>query len=212
MFKSILAWVTGSVLVVVGFFRALVICELRLNSQQAEFLLREVRSRGWCWVLSTELVDDVLPKIFSAYCRLNKITFKMYLEERMLRAGFQSVDTVAHVTLARWNIGRMTRLLLAVTSDEDNEIPIYILQPWDARKIGSLEIPETVSKPYVSNALYDSIDPEVRDVVIGSRDKLGALFYGPPGNGKSYLIRHFAMKYKLPLYIVSFTEDLDNTL
>ena len=47
-------------------------------------------------------------------------------------------------------------------------------------------------------------------VISGERRKTGVIFHGDPGNGKSYFVRYLALKYKLPVYIVSFIPKMTN--
>jgi ATP-dependent 26S proteasome regulatory subunit len=57
---------------------------------------------------------------------------------------------------------------------------------------------------------YQSLNEAIAEVEKGVRWKTGALLHGPPGNGKSYLARYFALKYRLPVYLVALTPNTDN--
>ena len=183
---------------------------MRIRGQYAALLYEEVMENGRKWILSTELSGDPLPKIFKAYVWLKGIPISFQVEERMLRAGHQAVDSIASVTLPRWKIKKLTRIIEDKLIKIINEVPVFIMDGWGHDKIGKLKIPKVVLNPYLLEEDYTDIDREVSKVLNGEKEKTGAILYGPPGNGKSFLIRHFAFKYKLPLYILTFTPKMTN--
>ena len=211
MFKSAWIWFAGSLATIFIFFRGLVVTKLRFNIQQTEALFGLLQKNGWCFVFEREVVDSVrLPRVYHALCVVSGLFFKFHIQERMLTAGQAGTDSVAEVFLSRNGVSKLLNMLKKEELVKGNRIPIYILQPWDAEKVGEIRIPKEQSKPYLNSDDYNKINSELEKVKSGEIDRSGVILYGPPGNGKSYLIRYFAIKHRLPLYIVSFTPDQDN--
>jgi len=122
----------------------------------------------------------------------------------------QGTQSVIETTVFRWDVRWLKHRITSLKVDTGT-LPIYILQPWDAEKIGEIALPDDgPPAPYLDVETYQALEEDIVRVVNGQKEKTGAILYGPPGNGKSYLVRHFALKYKLPVYIASFVPDCDN--
>ena len=208
-FRQTWVWVTGLLLSSWVFIRSIVFYSLRLRSKQAMLLLELLKKRGHQFILEEELADRVLPKIYSACCFMHGTVFWLKIEERMMQAGFAGTDAVALLYLPRWSVKKF-KIMLNLPDEDVDDINIYILQPWDAQKIGSLKIPKIIPPLYLDRNVYTMIDEGLKWLFSGEDDKFGSLLHGAPGNGKTYMIRHFALKYKLPIYIVALTKGLDN--
>ncbi len=211
IFKNMWIWLIGSITTFTLLIRGLSFTKIRLNKQQAEVLYSLLKKQGWCFVFEQEIPDGVrLPAVFNTFCRLNKMHFWFHIEERMLKAGFTGTDSIAHISIVRWRSEKLLKIIKENSLVKGNKVPIYILQPWDAEKVGEITIPDKLSRPFIEDGTYIKISNEIIKIKSGKIDRTGIILYGPPGNGKSYLIRYFAMKFKLPLYIVSFNHDMDN--
>lgn len=202
-------WVTGSLVGVFVFLRSLVIFPLRIRGQAAMRLLELLREKGKMFVLHEEMAESVLPVDFAAYCYLEGRVFFFSVNERQLQAGFAGVDTIATARITRWHLPWL-RALLEKPRKEKGHLNVYILQPWDSQKIGSLVLPGTLPELYAPTGLADRCVEEIDAVLHGDRTKTGLLFYGPPGNGKTFTLRYFAMKYRMPIHIVALTKELQN--
>jgi len=207
--KQTAMFVVGPALAMYGIFRMIIICEIRLRHRQAMYLHELLGKIGKTMVLSEEYTENTLPKSYLAWCFLEGIPFQFRIEERMLRAGWSGTDSVAYVKIPRWNIKHF-KAIIDCPEEEKKKINTYILQPWDAQKIGSLNIPTIIPPLYMNYDLYQSIDRELEKVFCGDIDKSGIMLYGPPGNGKTFAVRHFALKYKASIYIVSLSKGLKN--
>lgn len=180
---------------------------VRLRKEHADRLMELIYKKGKSFVLYQEIVTEGMPKEYSALCYFNGLFIKLAIEERMMRAGFTGTDSVCRVTLARFQMNRLLNILKEMKLDKD-EIPIYILQTWESERIGTL-IPEKIT-PYLEPEDYADVEEEIQKVISGEVNRTGVIMYGSPGNGKSFLIRYFCLKYRLPVYIISFTTDMNN--
>ena len=207
--KSFLLWLVGSVMAGVSVLRAFVLFSLRLKSIHASALYEQLRRRGKLLLLKEEMTTEPLPRNFAALCWLDGIAFYFGIEERMLHAGMSGFDIVANVIGFRWQKQRLMRDIEASLKTED-KIPIYILQPWDAERIGELAIPSPLPTPYMNERRYAEVERDILNVIKGGTEKLGIILHGDPGNGKSYFVRCMALKYRLPIYVVSFTPEMTN--
>jgi SpoVK/Ycf46/Vps4 family AAA+-type ATPase len=157
-----------------------------------------------------EISEKPTPNVFKAFGWLG---FPLYIkiEERLMRAGHSGIDTPVTVTVLRWHRKRL-KSVLSTRRSAENSLAIYILRPWDADKICEIPIPNELPKLYTDDAhSLDDIETCVFDVVTGVKEKTGIVLYGPPGTGKSFYIRYLALKYRLPVYVVAFSADMDNS-
>lgn len=208
MLKSIWLWGTGSLISVFVLIRSLILFTIRIRGQRASVLFDMVRQDGKFFKIKEEFCDDAVPKEFRAIGFLKGIMFYIDITERMLQAGFTGTDSIINVTLVRWRVDKLKNMILN-KKIISTEIPIYIMQSWDAEKIGIVKAPK-VFYPSIYGSAYNQIDQDIQNVINGHMDKTGTILYGPPGNGKSHLVKHFSCKYNLPIYLLSLMKDVDN--
>lgn len=207
--KQTAMFVVGPALAMYGVFKMIIIYEIRLRNKQAMYLFDMLRKHGKSMVMSEEYTELTLPKTYLAWCALEGMLFQFRIEERMLRAGWSGTDSIANIKIPRWHVNRL-KALIDCPDEEQKKINTYILQPWDAQRIGSLKIPEIIPPLYMSDDSYYRIDHELEQVFSGKIDKSGVMLYGDPGNGKTFAIRHFALKHKASIFIVSLSKGLKN--
>jgi len=208
MLKSVWLWATGSLMSVFLLIRSMVLYTIRIRGHRASVLFDMVRQEGRFFKIKEEFCDDAIPKEFRAIGFLKGIMFYIDITERMLQAGFAGTDSIINVTLARWRVNKFKNMILT-QKIINTEIPIYIMQSWDAEKIGVVKAPK-IFYPSVYGDVYNQIDQYIQNVISGQMDKTGTILHGPPGNGKSLLVKHFSCKYNLPIYLLSLMRDLDN--
>jgi hypothetical protein len=211
IFKNVWVWASGFAITALIFIRGLLIYKIRLTKSDATFLYDALIEKGKYFSTQEEISDERLPKIFSAYCRMNKLLFHLSLSERMLQAGMSGTDTVADVMFLRFQRNRFKTLIYGLRKSQidSSEINVNILMSWDAMKIGTLKIPQRLPIPYMDEEKYIGIEHDIMET-LKNKSKLGVLLYGPAGNGKTYFIRYIALKYRLPIYIVSLHREIDN--
>lgn len=208
--KSIFIWLGGSITAMFVIVKSFFLVTVRLRTQHGIILFDLINKRGRKFILRTEWYDGDFPKELSAICFVEKIFMLYHVEERMLRAGFQGVDLIVKVTLFRWNFSKFIRILEKNALNTENKINVFLAQTWEAEKIGSIDIPFHLEDPYLIFEKYKDVEEDISHVLSGDIKKTGVILHGSPGNGKTYLVRYFAIKFKLPVYLIAFKPDYDN--
>lgn len=194
-----------------SFIRALFIYNVRLDGLLAVNFYTLVLREGTLFTLAEEFVTEGLPRQYDAYGLLRGMGFSFTVEERLLRAGMSSIDYVVHVSFLRIYKRKFMEVLRTCGESNRAEIPVYLMSSWNATKIGRLSTVKVPDEPYMPIDTYNALNNSIKDVVENKKGKTGAILVGPPGNGKSYLVRHFAIKYELPVFIAVLDNDLSNT-
>lgn len=131
--------------------------------------------------------------------------------ERLMQAGFYNKDHVTILTCFRWSYGRI-KLFLGEKLKEMQlctlGVPVQLMLPYETDKIGSLKT--LFNEPVIDKSIWEDIEKEVAEVSEGTRKRTGAILYGNPGNGKSFLIKYLATKYRMPLMIFTLNPDWTN--
>ena len=211
MIKDVLLWVGGSIAAILLFVRGIFLRRIRLGTRQTSALLDVLRKHGRYFVLSGEdLQDDKIPAEFAAICHMGRMSFYLTVEERILQAGFTGTDTVVRVAIPRWQLKRFLATVSAAQAGLNQEVPVYVLAPWDAERVGTLRCDVEIPVPMMNPEVYEDMEEGVGRVLAGAQAKVGLLLHGDPGNGKSYFVRYLAMKYRLPVYIMLLAADMDN--
>lgn len=205
--KVFIAGLIGTVVSVFVTIKCLFVITVRLSGIHGVVLLRIIDRGARSLVFSKEITDRPLPRIYTAFVWLG---FPVYvsISERLLRAGGAGFDTPITISIPRWNLKRFVRLI-EENIQRPEKLPIYILRPWDAEQIGTLRLLDDIVL-YVDEEVCAEIEIEFEKFTAGRNKSFGMILYGPPGTGKSYFVRYLAIKYKLPIYVVSFTAEIDN--
>ena len=207
---KIFAYVGASLLTLFAIIRGVVLASIRLRREHGEFLYRLICSDGKRFEINSEWYKDEIPMEARLICLVHGIPMIFNIQERMMRAGMAGTDSICNILLLRWQKKKLVNLVKQCDKTIGNRIPVFILQPWHAERIGMIKT-ENEFIPYVSNDIYGPIDTEIRRLKSGEIDKTGAIFFGKHGNGKTVLARHFAIKYQLPVYLATFGPDMANT-
>ena len=128
-----------------------------------------------------------------------------------MQAGWQGKDYVSTITCARWNYKKFKAFLsndLKEVSFKTHGVPVQLLLPYGVDRIGALK--DMAPEPVIDPEMWFDIDREVGEIVSGIRSKTGALLYGPPGNGKTSLVKYLATKYRLQIMIFSLNPEWSN--
>lgn len=209
MIKKILLLVGGSFLAIITFVKVLFLVRIRLNSQYGSVLYDIIKSNNHYFVIDEEISERSLPNIFNCITYINKSLIYFSIEERILKTGQNSTDIISFITLFRWKRKKIIDFIKNNTKIE-NKISLYLLQNWEAEKIGEFNNISHIDTQYIIQEQFIDIEKDISKIIDKKLNKLGILFYGKPGNGKSFTIKYFSLKYKLPIYIVNFNSDTEN--
>lgn len=206
IFSLIWVQITGFLLGLWSFVQLGVVYRVRLREYHAGWLIEKIKSEGSVFFLNQEITQDHVPREFRAMVYWKGFVFYISTEERLLKAGLSATDIIVHITGLR--LQRKKFLAVVTNKKQETKLAAYLLGIWDIEKLCDISSPENFHKEIYP--LYDEIDSEILSVKLGKRKKTGILLYGGPGNGKSYLIKHLAIKHELPIYIVSLDKFLQN--
>ena len=150
------------------------------------------------------------PVIYKAICLFDDIPwFYISHSERLLQAGFQGKDLITTIICARWNYKKVKTFLHKNLNQLQVSLfglPVRIATPWQTDKIGSLR---NCNKPvHPENVWKDFYDDVGKVLDFGG--KTGAILHGEPGNGKTLFVKFLAIKYNLPITIITFVPEFTN--
>lgn len=190
-----------------AFVKYVLLVEIRVDASTFKAIYDYFRDEPK-FILSEEFTSETRHPVQFAMMSFSRKSPWFYLNhsERLMQAGWQGKEHVTVLSCPRWRYGRVKAFLsveLKESSFRTNGVPVQVLMPWGMDRIGSLKC--HAPEPARDRCEWEDIDVEVGEVAAGSRQKTGAILFGPPGNGKTSFVRHLATKHRLP--IVIFTLD-----
>lgn len=185
--------------------------EIKIDSNLSK-MIYEICKNEKKILFKEELIDENrYPSVYQAICFIKKIPwFYINKQEQLMTAGWSSKEDLTFITFFRWNYKKIKDFLLNKIQESHLKnlgIPVSMLLPRFSDKIGILK--GEIEKPDFGINL-DYFDQEVSEVVQGKRTKTSALFYGPPGNGKTFYVKYLSYKYKLPMMVLTLNPTWDN--
>lgn len=195
-----------------AFFKYILLIEMRVDSNTYKTLYDLCKDDRRVMVYEEFVSENRHPVAYVAFCFFKGAPwFYMNHSERLMQAGFNEKDHVTVLTCFRWRYSSLKSFLKLKVKEMQLctlGVPVQLMLPYGTDKIGSLK--EVFGDPMVSDHLWRDFDDEVSEVVEGKRRKTSALLYGPPGNGKSHLIKHLATKHRLQVMIFTLNPDWTN--
>lgn len=210
-------WSTLITLALSGFglwalFKYIILIELRIDANTYKTLYDLCKDDKKIMITEEFISEARYPVAYVAICRFKDAPwFYINHSERLMQAGWQGKDYVTTVMCFRWQYRRMKNYLSNKLKEMQLHtlgVPIELMLPHYTDKIGSLK--KVTPEPVVDEALWKDFEKEVAEVSDGKREKTSALLYGPPGNGKTSLVKYLSTKYRLPVMILTFNPDWNN--
>ena len=207
---SILGVIVTSIVSIWATMKFIILKQYRIDDNLSKIMINKIKtSAKWNVELDNEFsINKKFPAIYKCFTNLNGIYMFFNRTERLLNAGWQSKETICDIYFLRWQKKKLEKFIIKNANDEDN-INIMLLMPYYTDKLGEL----TGKNPtvFLDDHVYGDIEADIQDMLENNKSKTGCLLYGPPGNGKTRLVKYFAEKYRLPIYTIYFNPDFTNT-
>lgn len=195
-----------------AFLKYVLLIDIRVDANTYKTLYDLCKDERKVMVYEEFVSEKRHPVAYVAFCFFKGAPwFYLNHSERLMQAGFNDKDHVTILTCFRWRYRLLKRFLTDIVKKRQLHtlgVPVQLLLPYGMDKIGSLR--EEFGEPVVAEHLWKDFEGEVAEVSEGRRRKTSALLYGPPGNGKSHLIKYLATKHRMPLMIFTLNPDWTN--
>lgn len=195
-----------------AFFKYILLIEMRVDSNTYKTLLELCRDDRQIMIYEEFVSEKRHPVAYVAFCFFRGAPwFYLNHSERLLQAGWNDKDHITVLTCFRWGYPALKRFLKSKIKEMQLcslGVPVQLMLPYGTDKIGSLK--EVFDEPVVRGDLWRDFEAEVAEVAEGVRRKTSALLYGPPGNGKSHLVKHLATKHRMQVMIFTLNPDWTN--
>lgn len=214
--KSSWLWISAAVLGTLALIRTIVksllFKQIRISRTHSAALFDLIQQHAKTMVLHEEITKAKIPIQYDALCWMGSssiVPFRFTISERILRTGNASTDSVATISMLRWKIAALLEKIKE-NVHQDDAAYVYILDTWDAVRLGKLSETDNQNEPYYWTKQMDAFRDDIVSVKEGTRKRASALLYGPPGNGKSYFVRYLAVTYRMPIYLIVLLPGHDN--
>lgn len=195
-----------------AFFKYILLIEMRVDSNTYKTLYDLCKDDRRIMIYEEFVSEKRHPVAYVAFCFFKGAPwFYLNHSERLLQAGWNEKDHITVLTCFRWRYSSLRRFLKSKIKEMQLcslGVPVQLMLPYGVDKIGSLK--EVFGDPMVREELWRDFEMEVAEVAEDRRKKTSALLYGPPGNGKSHLVKHLATKHRMQVMIFTLNPDWTN--
>ncbi len=186
-----------------AFIKYIILIEIRIDENSYKIIYDICKNEKTILILEEFTHEKRYPIVYCALCFVKNCPhFYINHQERLMNAGFNARDFITTITLLRSNYYKFTTYLKNLHKDNIN-ISVDLLCPYGTDKIGQIKNKEI--SPIILNDLCYSFEKEIQN-----KTKTSALLYGNPGNGKTFFIKYLAIKYNLPIKIITLAPDFSN--
>lgn len=193
-------------------FKYILLIDMRVDSNTYKTLYDLCKEDRQIMIYEEFVSENRHPVAYVAFCFFkNAPWFYINHSERLMQAGFNEKDHVTILTCFRWKYKKLKTFLKSKITEMQLctlGVPVQLMLPYGLDKIGSLK--EEFSEPVFEEYLWKDFENEVKEVSEDSRRKTSALFYGSPGNGKSFFIKYLATKHRMPIMVFTLCPDWTN--
>jgi hypothetical protein len=195
-----------------AFFKYILLIEMRVDSNTYKTLYDLCKDDRRIMIYEEFVSEKRHPVAYVAFCFFKGSPwFYMNHSERLLQAGWNEKDHITVISCFRWRYSALKGFLKSKIKEMQLcslGVPVQLMLPYGTDKIGSLK--EVFGEPIVNEVLWRDFEDEVAEVSEDRRRKTSALLYGPPGNGKSHLVKYLATKYRMQVMIFTLNPDWTN--
>jgi hypothetical protein len=189
-------------------FKYIILIEIRIDENSFKVLYNELKFNKK-FVLEEEFTNEYRYPVVYRIIGFIKNCPLFYLshEERLMSAGFESKDYVNRIASFRWNYKKIKNYIKEVHKT-NTDVSVDLLLPGYSDRIG--QIRKINFEPIITNQICKDFESDVKTVIEKKKLKTSAIFYGPPGNGKTTFVKYLSIKYDLPIKVITLSPDWNN--
>ena len=193
-----------------AFIKYIILIEIRIDNNTFRTLYDITKDKRKFIIYEEFFTEQRHPVTYKSFCTFDDCPwFFINHSERLLQAGFQGKDLITVIVCLRWKSNKLKKFLkdnLQQLQIKLFGVPVRIATPWNTDKIGCIK---NANVPILDENLWRDFDDEI-SIVLENGGKTGAILYGDPGNGKTSYVKYLAIKYNLPITIITFVPEFTN--